>query len=139
MPKLLIFDAFTLLIREKNVAIYALLRCKMSQFTHFCGVKFLASKSGTWEFWTNFMSALCLIVFFSLCELVFHCIHLCVHRSHSLVLILLWVVCAGLKLLSLGVCFSAHNVNLMDRLNIAFPFSTIVFAFCMDNNVGPCW
>ena len=37
------------------------LRCwsarKMSQFTHFCGVKFLASKSGTWEFWTNFMSA----------------------------------------------------------------------------------
>ena len=57
MPKLLIFDAFTLLIREKNVAIYALLRCKMSQFTHFCGVKFLASKSGTWEFWTNFMSA----------------------------------------------------------------------------------
>ena len=31
MPKLLIFDAFTLLIREKNVAIYAL-----------CGVKFLA-------------------------------------------------------------------------------------------------
>ena len=56
MPKLLIFDAFTLLIREKNVAIYALLRCKMSQFTHFCGVKFLASKSGTWEFWTNFMS-----------------------------------------------------------------------------------
>ena len=57
-PKLLIFDAFTLLIREKNVAIYALLRCKMSQFTHFCGVKFLASKSGTWEFWTNFMSGL---------------------------------------------------------------------------------
>ena len=56
MPKLLIFDAFTLLIRKKNVAIYALLRCKMSQFTHFCGVKFLASKSGTWEFWTNFMS-----------------------------------------------------------------------------------
>ena len=29
MPKLLIFDAFTLLIREKNVAIYALLRCKI--------------------------------------------------------------------------------------------------------------
>ena len=83
--------------------------------------------------------SLCLIVFFSLCELVFHCIHLCIHRSHSLVLILLWAVCARLKLLSLGVCFSAHNVNLMDRLNIAFPFSTIVFAFCMDNNVGPCW
>ena len=60
MPKLLIFDAFTLLIREKNVAIYALLRCKMSQFTHFCGVKFLASKSGTWEFWTNFMFGFCI-------------------------------------------------------------------------------
>ena len=28
MPKLLIFDAFTLLICEKNVANYALLRCK---------------------------------------------------------------------------------------------------------------
>ena len=28
MPKLLIFDAFMLLIREKNVANYALLRCK---------------------------------------------------------------------------------------------------------------
>ena len=28
MPKLLIFDAFTLLIRKKNVANYALLRCK---------------------------------------------------------------------------------------------------------------
>ena len=28
MPKLLIFDAFTLLICEKTVAIYALLRCK---------------------------------------------------------------------------------------------------------------
>ena len=28
MPKWLIFDAFTLLIREKNVANYALLRCK---------------------------------------------------------------------------------------------------------------
>ena len=62
MPKLLIFDAFTLLIREKNVAIYALLRCKMSQFTHFCGVKFLASKSGTWEFWTNFMSVNMMVI-----------------------------------------------------------------------------
>ena len=68
MPKLLIFDAFMLLIREKNVAIYALLRCKMSQFTHFCGVKFLASKSGTWEFWTNFMSD------FTLKPLIFHTI-----------------------------------------------------------------
>ena len=29
MPKLLIFDAFTLLICKKNVAIYALLRCKI--------------------------------------------------------------------------------------------------------------
>ena len=29
LPKLFIFDAFTLLIREKNVAIYALLRCKI--------------------------------------------------------------------------------------------------------------
>ena len=29
MPKLLIFDAFTLLIREKTVANYALLRCKI--------------------------------------------------------------------------------------------------------------
>ena len=29
MPKLLIFDAFTLLIRKKNVTIYALLRCKI--------------------------------------------------------------------------------------------------------------
>ena len=29
MPKLLIFDAFTLLICEKNVAIYALLQCKI--------------------------------------------------------------------------------------------------------------
>ena len=29
MPKLLIFDAFTLLIRKKNVAIYALSRCKI--------------------------------------------------------------------------------------------------------------
>ena len=28
MPKLLIFDAFTLLIRKKNVANYAFLRCK---------------------------------------------------------------------------------------------------------------
>ena len=28
----------------------------MSQFMYFYGVKFLASKSGTWEFWTNFMS-----------------------------------------------------------------------------------
>ena len=28
MPKLFIFDAFTLLIREKTVATYALLRCK---------------------------------------------------------------------------------------------------------------
>jgi len=28
MPKLLIFDAFTLLIPEKTVANYALLRCK---------------------------------------------------------------------------------------------------------------
>ena len=28
MPKLFIFDAFTLLIREKNGANYALLRCK---------------------------------------------------------------------------------------------------------------
>ena len=38
------------------------LRCwfarKMSQFTHFCGVKFLAWKSGCVKFWTNFMSAL---------------------------------------------------------------------------------
>ena len=36
------------------------LRCwfarKMSQFTHFCGVKFLAWKSGCVKFWTNFMS-----------------------------------------------------------------------------------
>ena len=59
--------------------------------------------------------SLCLIVFFSLCELVFHCIHLCIHRSHSWALILLWVMCAWLKLLSLGVCFSAHNVNLLYR------------------------
>ena len=29
MPKLLIFDAFTLLIRKKNVAIHVLLRCKI--------------------------------------------------------------------------------------------------------------
>ena len=29
MPKLLIFDAFTLLIREKNVENYALLQCKI--------------------------------------------------------------------------------------------------------------
>ena len=29
MQKKMIFDAFTLLIREKNVAIYALLRCKI--------------------------------------------------------------------------------------------------------------
>ena len=29
MPKLLIFDAFTLLICKKNVAIYVLLRCKI--------------------------------------------------------------------------------------------------------------
>merc|ERR1712235_190835 len=29
MPKLLIFDAFTSLIRKKNVAIYALLWCKI--------------------------------------------------------------------------------------------------------------
>ena len=28
MPKLLIFDVFTLLIREKNVANYALFRCE---------------------------------------------------------------------------------------------------------------
>ena len=28
MPKLLIFDIFTLLIRDKNVTNYALLRCK---------------------------------------------------------------------------------------------------------------
>ena len=25
----------------------------MSQITHFCGVKFLASKSGSVKFWTN--------------------------------------------------------------------------------------
>ena len=29
MPKLLIFDAFTLLICKENVAIYALLQCKI--------------------------------------------------------------------------------------------------------------
>ena len=36
------------------------LRCwfarKMSQFTHFCGAKFLSWKSGCVKFWTNFMS-----------------------------------------------------------------------------------
>ena len=47
MPKLLVFDAFTLLICEK----------KMSQITQFCGVKFLAWKSGCVNFLTNFMSA----------------------------------------------------------------------------------
>ena len=48
MPKLLIFDAFTLLICEK----------KLSQITHFCGVKLLAWKSGCVNFLTNSMSGL---------------------------------------------------------------------------------
>ena len=47
MHKLLIFDAFTRLIREK-----------MSQITHFWGVKFLAWKSSSVELWTNIMSGL---------------------------------------------------------------------------------
>ena len=46
MPKLLIFDAFTLLIPKK-----------LSQITHFCGVKLLAWKSGCVKFLTNSMSA----------------------------------------------------------------------------------
>ena len=38
--------------------IYAVnLREKMSQITHFCGVKFLAWKSSSVKFWTNIMSA----------------------------------------------------------------------------------
>ena len=74
--------------------------------------------------------SLCLIVFFSLCELVFHCIHLCIHRSHSLVLILLWVMCAWLKLLSLGVCFSAHNVNLLYR-QVKHCFSSLNYYVCL--------
>ena len=45
MPKLLIFDVFTLLIREKNVANYALLRCKTFSLK-------------IWQFWTNIMSDL---------------------------------------------------------------------------------
>ena len=49
MTKLLIFDALTLLICEKNVKI-----------THFCGVKLLAWKSGCVKFLTNSMSALSL-------------------------------------------------------------------------------
>ena len=77
-----------------------------------CTVLSLLCSRGAYVFHT---CSLCLIVFFSLCELVFHCIHLRIHRSHSLVLILLWVMCARRKLLSLGVCFSAHNVNLLYR------------------------
>ena len=45
MTKLLIFDAFTLLIREK-----------LSQITHFCNVKLLAWKSSCVNFLTNIMS-----------------------------------------------------------------------------------
>ena len=44
MPKLLKFDEFTLLICEK-----------MSQITHFCGVKLLAWKSGCVKYLTNIM------------------------------------------------------------------------------------
>ena len=46
MPKILLFNAFALLCRE----------WKMSQITHFCGVKYLAWKSGGVKFWTNIMS-----------------------------------------------------------------------------------
>ena len=42
MPKLLIFDVFTLLIHKKNVANYAVM--------HFCGVKRLAQKYGCENF-----------------------------------------------------------------------------------------
>ena len=46
MPKLLIFDAFTLLICKKNVAIYVLLRCKI-----------FSLKIWLCKILTNFMSA----------------------------------------------------------------------------------
>ena len=91
-----------------------------------CTVLSLLCSRGAYVFHT---CSLCLIVFFSLCELVFHCIHLRIHRSHSLVLILLWVVCAWLKLLSLGVCFSAHNVNLLCR-QVKHCFSILNYCVC---------
>ena len=44
--------------------IYAVnLREKMSQITHFCGVKLLAWKSGCVKFWTNIMSAFVMLHF----------------------------------------------------------------------------
>ena len=46
MPKLLIFDAFTLFITEE----------KMLKITHFYSVKLLAWKSGCVKFWKNIMS-----------------------------------------------------------------------------------
>ena len=54
MTKLLIFDASTLLIREK----------KLSQITHFCDVKLLAWKSGCVKFWTNIISLHCRYSYF---------------------------------------------------------------------------
>ena len=48
MPKLFVFDAFTLLICEKTVANYALLRCKAFSLKIWL--------AGCVEFWTNNMS-----------------------------------------------------------------------------------
>ena len=52
MPKLLIFDAFTLLIREKTVANYALLRCKtFSLKIWVCKIFGKFHVTQTWNFW----------------------------------------------------------------------------------------
>ena len=53
MTQLLIFDAFTMLIREY----------RMSLITHFCGVKLLAWKSGCVKFLTNFWVTLTFALF----------------------------------------------------------------------------
>ena len=100
-----------------------------------CTVLSLLCSRGAYVFHT---CSLCLIVFFSLCELVFHCIHLCIHRSHSLVLILLWAVCAWLKLLSLGVCFSAHNVNLLYG-HVKHCFSILNYCVCFLHGNNAMW
>ena len=56
MPKLLIFDAFTLLICKKNVAIYVLLRCQIfSLKSWLCKIfdKFHVCYCICWEFLSN--------------------------------------------------------------------------------------
>ena len=59
----LLTDYYLAHLQQKNAKIdwYLMHLCckfarKMSQITHFCGVKFLAWKSGSVKFWTNIMS-----------------------------------------------------------------------------------